>query len=339
MTARIDLTRQQILAYRRRVGALDERLPMNVRSLRRAAWAGLQDSMPRAALFSLNARLEGTEPNTWEHPALIQVWGPRYNAYVVAEADLAVFTMGRLADDGPGRERAESMADRMAALFDGEAMESGPVGKALGVHPNALRYAAPTGRVVIHWDGARRPTVRMVPPPEVEPLEARRELARRYLHVLGPGTAASFAQWAGIRDERAEATFESLRRSLTPVRTPIGEAWILRRDEEEYRRGVGPVAPARLLPSGDAYYLLQGDDRRLLVPDETDRGMLWTSRVWPGAVLIEGEIVGIWRRSQHKVTIETWRRLGRAARESVETEALSLPVPGIDREVTVSWDD
>jgi len=335
----MDLTRQQILSYRRRVGALDERLPMIARSLRRAAWAGLQDSMPRAALFSLNARLEGIEPNAWEHPSLIQVWGPRYNAYVVAEADLAVFTMGRLADDGPGRERAESMADRMQALFDGEAMESGPVGKALGVHPNALRYAAPTGRVVIHWDGAGRPSVRMVPPPEVEPVEARRELARRYLHVLGPGTPASFAQWAGIRDERAEATFESLRRSLAPVQTPIGEAWILRRDEDEYRRGDGPVAPARLLPSGDAYYLRQGDDRRLLIPDARRRGMLWTSRVWPGAVLMEGEIVGIWRRSQHKVTIETWRRLGRSARGAVETEAASLPVPGIDRDVIVSWDE
>lgn len=213
------------------------------------------------------------------------------------------------------------------------------MGEAPGVRPNALRYAAPTGRVAIRWDGARRPTVWMLPPPEMEPAEARLELARRYLHVLGPGTPASFAQWAGIRDEGAEATFEALRQSLLPVRTPVGDAWILRSDEGEFRRADRPVTPARLLPSGDAYYLLQGDDRRLLVPDETHRGMLWTSRVWPGAVLVEGEIVGIWRRSQHKVSIETWRRLGRRAREAVEAEAASLPVPGIDREVTVSWGD
>jgi hypothetical protein len=339
MTAWLELTRQQILAYRRRVGALDEKLPMSPDSLRRAAWAGLQDSMPRAALFSIHARVEGTGPSAWEDPSLVQTWGPRFNAYVVPKADMPVFTLGRMPDDGPGRERAEDMARRLEAVLDGEPRESGPVGKALGVHPSALRYAAPTGRFAIRWDGARRPTVWMLPPPEIEPAEARRELARRYLHVLGPGTPDSFAQWAGIRDERAEATFQSLRRSLAPVRTPIGEAWILRRDEEEYRHGDGPVAPARLLPSGDAYYLFQGDARRLLVPDETHRGMLWTSRVWPGAVLVEGEIVGIWRRSQHRVTIETWRRLGRSAREAVETEALSLPVPGIDRDVIVSWDD
>jgi len=73
---RLKVTRQQILAFRRRVGALDERMPMGSKSLRRAAWAGLQDSMPRAALLSLHARIGGVEPSTWEHPSLAQLWGP-----------------------------------------------------------------------------------------------------------------------------------------------------------------------------------------------------------------------------------------------------------------------
>jgi len=60
--SRLDLTRRQILAFRRRVGALDERLSPGRRSLRRAAWAGLQDSMPRAALLSIHARVAGTKP-------------------------------------------------------------------------------------------------------------------------------------------------------------------------------------------------------------------------------------------------------------------------------------
>ena len=55
----LQLTREQILAYRRHVQALDERLPAGARSLRRAAWAGLQDSMPRAALLSIHARVAG----------------------------------------------------------------------------------------------------------------------------------------------------------------------------------------------------------------------------------------------------------------------------------------
>jgi hypothetical protein len=83
VAARLDLTRREILAYRRRVGALDERLPPGSQSLRRAAWAGLQDSMPRAALLSLHARVAGIEPSSWEHRSLAQLWGPRYHTYVV----------------------------------------------------------------------------------------------------------------------------------------------------------------------------------------------------------------------------------------------------------------
>ena len=92
----LELTRAQILAFRRRVGALDERLPRGSRSLRQAAWAGLQDSMPRAALLSIHARVEGAHPASWEDPALVQVWGPRFSVFVVPAQDHAIFTLARL---------------------------------------------------------------------------------------------------------------------------------------------------------------------------------------------------------------------------------------------------
>src|SRR5439155_4462785 len=109
--SRLRVTRRQILAFRRRVGALDERMPMGAKSLRRAAWAGLQDSMPRAALLSLHARVEGVGPSTWEHPSLAQLWGPRYSTYVVPKRDFALFSLGRLPDNAKGRLRAERMAE------------------------------------------------------------------------------------------------------------------------------------------------------------------------------------------------------------------------------------
>jgi hypothetical protein len=177
-----------------------------------------------------------------------------------------------------------------------------------------------------------------VPAPEIEPLEARRELARRYLHVFGPSTPTAFATWAGIGAPKARATFDALARSLTAVRTPIGEAWILSRDEPAFRAPPGPPAAARLLPSGDAYFLLQGAERELLVPDAAQRSALWTSRVWPGAVLVTGEIVGTWRRAHAQLTIQCWRRLSQAERDAVEAEARSLPLPGIEGEVVVHWD-
>jgi hypothetical protein len=338
--APLKLTRDQILAYRRLVGALDQRLPPGPESLRRAAWAGLQDSMPRAALLSIHTRVEATRPDTWADPSLVQLWGPRWSAYVVAASDLAVFSLGRLADGGELRRRADDLAGRVHAYLDGRTMTYGEVGHALGVHPNSLRYAAPTGTVLIRWEGGRQPTIWTVPPPDMNAREARLELARRYLHIFGPATPEAFVEWAGIRPGTAgRAAFDALGKELTAVRTPIGDAWILTSDEPAFRAPAGPAAPARLLPSGDAYFSLQGADRDLLVSDPDQRRRLWTPRVWPGAVLVGGEIVGTWRRSQADVTIESWRRLSGAERNAVEAEAASLPLPDIRNGVRVHWDD
>jgi hypothetical protein len=258
---------------------------------------------------------------------------------VVAGRDLAVFSLGRLPDDADHRQFAEDRAARLHALLGGGRMTYGEAGRALGVQPNSLRYAAPTGTILMRWDGARQPVIWTVPPPEMDPGDARLELARRYLHIFGPTRPEYFAEWAGFIPRLGIAAFEALRRSMTPVRTPIGDRWILTRDEAAIRTTSGPAAPARLLPSGDAYYLFQGADRQLLVPDADHRRALWTPRVWPGAVLVEGEIVGVWRRSQDKVTIETWRRLSHAKREAVEMEATSLPIPDIKGQILVRWEE
>ena len=334
--SRLTVTRQQILAFRRRVGGLDERVPKSSQTLRRAAWAGLQDSMPRAALLSLHARIEGVEPSTWEHASLAQLWGPRYSTYVVPKRDFALFSLGRLPDSSKGRLRAERMAERMRAHLGSARMTDRELGRALGVG-NALRYAAPTGTIAIRWEGARAPTVWAVDAADIDPADACRELARRYLHVFGPTTAEGYARWAGISQRSAADAFASLDGSLLPVRSPLGDEWLLADDEPAMLAAATPAAPARLLPSGDAYFLLHGADRELLVPPVDQRERLWTSRVWPGALLVEGEICGTWRRSQHTVRIDAWARLSRAKRGAVEDEAVSLPLPGLDRQIEVVW--
>ncbi|TAL11821.1 MAG: hypothetical protein EPO00_02880 [Chloroflexota bacterium] len=333
----LELDRGQILAYRRFVGGLDERLPAGPASLQRAAWAGLQDSMPRAALLSIHARVEGTRPDTWEDPSLIQLWGPRFSAYVVAADDRALFTLGRWPEIEKNRQRAVRTAERLHAYLAGRVMTYGEAGRGLGVSPNSLRYAAPTGTVLIRWDGARQPTIWTVPAPDISPAEARLELARRHLHIFGPTTTAAFAQWAGIRPPVGAAAFDALNESLVPVRTPVGEAWILASDEAAVRAGREASSVVRLLPSGDAYFLLSGADRALLVPEPDRRAALWTSRVWPGAVLLNGELVGTWRRADTDFTIQPWQHLTTLDREAIRAEAESLPLPPTSKPIRVHW--
>jgi hypothetical protein len=339
-TARLELTRPQILAFRRRVGALDERLAPGASSLRKAAWAGLQDSMPRAALLSIHARVAKTNPGTWEDQSLVQVWGPRYHVFVIAARDVAVFSLGTLPDDAKSLRRAEDLAARLRSLLGGARMPYGEAGDALGLHhANLLRYAAATGTILLRWEGTRQPIVWTVPPPEVSPRDARLELARRYLHIYGPTTPEAFGWWSGIGPRSAVAAFEALSKSLTPVRTPVGDARMLASDEAIMRAALGPAARARLLPSGDAFFLLQGADRELLVPDAARQPELWTPRVWPGAVLVDGEISGTWRRAGPTVTVRPWDRISTAAREAVEAEAAALPLPGARGPIVVRWEE
>jgi hypothetical protein len=178
-----------------------------------------------------------------------------------------------------------------------------------------------------------------VPAPDDDPLAARLELARRYLHVFGPTTPSAFAAWAGIATAVGRSTFEALVGELAPVQTPIGDAWILASDEPSFRAPAGSVADARLLPSGDALFLLQGADRELLVPEAGHRSALWPSRVWPGGVLVGGELAGTWRRANADLTIQPWRPLSGEERDAVQAEAEGLPLPGVQGRLRVRWLD
>src|SRR5439155_3877048 len=182
---------------------------------------------------------------------------------------------GRHPDNAKGRLRAEQIAERVHAQLDGARMTDREVAGALGIG-NAIRYAATTGSVAIRWEGARAPTVWTVAAAEIEPVEACRELARRHLHIFGPTTSDRFARWAGISRRAGATAFALLEGSLLPVRSPLGDEWLLADDEPVMQAAETAPAPARLLPSGDTYFLLDGAERELLVPRANQQPKLWT---------------------------------------------------------------
>ena len=340
------LGREQVLAYRRRVGSLDRRLPYESASLRRVAWAGLQDSVPRAALLALHARVHDVGPSAWEDPSLVQVWGPRHSVFVVAAEDRGVFTLGTAPEEPARRVRGESQADRLEALLGDGTDTYSHAGRAIGEQPVMLRYAGATGRVLVRWDGARQPTIRIVPRPALDLREARLELARRFLHVAGPATLAGLGWWAGMPPRIARDVLAALTPELVAVRTPVGEGWVLATDERAFRADAEPAgatepgsAPVvRLLSSGDPY--LMAGERELLVADDARRRALWPpATVWPGGVLLDGELVGTWRRAGARMTVRPWLSLTRTEREAVAAEAASLRLPEVPGPVAVAWDE
>jgi hypothetical protein len=169
--------------------------------------------------------------------------------------------------------------------------------------------------------------------------QARQELARRYLHVFGPSTVDAFVRWGGLDAQAALTTFEALAPTLLTVRTPLGDAVALAEDAPLLREPPIAAEAVRLLPSGDPYYLLWDADRALLVPDAARQAALWTTRVWPGALLVGGEIVGTWRRAKAVVIVTPWRQLSANERAAVEAEAASLPLPDVSAPAMVQWDE
>jgi hypothetical protein len=72
--------------------------------------------------------------------------------------------------------------------------------------------------------------------------------------------------------------------------------------------------------------LLQARDRDRLVPDRSMQKEVWRVLGNPGALLVDGEIVGVWRakmagRSRVDLTVTPFGGLSEQARAAVEAEA------------------
>lgn len=63
-----------------------------------------------------------------------------------------MFTLGRTSDLAERRALGEDLADRLEKFLQGRRLPVAEAARGIGVgHPSALRYAAPTGRLVVRW--------------------------------------------------------------------------------------------------------------------------------------------------------------------------------------------
>jgi hypothetical protein len=53
--------------------------------------------------------------------------------------------------------------------------------------------------------------------------------------------------------------------------------------------------------------------------------------------MLNGELVGTWRRAGRDVTLQPWGRMSSADRDAITAEALSLPLPGNPNSNRVHW--
>ena len=302
-----------------------------------AAWGGLQDSAPRAALLALHARVEDVGPAAWEDPSLVQVWF-RWSDYVVPRSDVAVFTVGTLPRDVRQAAALEQLADMVIGAMEGERADHGSLATRLGMpSPTAVRVASPTGRIHIRWD-ARTTEVIAVERPSMAPEAARLELGRRFLHWLGPASPAQFAKWANVPRPDADATWAALVEELAPVSFAGRCRWMLTADISALVDAESPSG-VRLLPMGDPCLYLGDDLPAGPSPLTPDPAAGVTSRLinsLTGRVVAHGQVVGAWGRVQGDVTVRRWTSWLQALADEVEAEAVAVG-GAVGRPASVRW--
>jgi hypothetical protein len=320
------LTADAVRAARIAAQHLHARLPMGSEAA--AAAPGLRDTPVGTARDALAARVQA--PVTQD--GLVGVWGPRGAPYVVAEADLAVFTRGALpVDEASARTFAPSAVKALdphgIALLDAfaevervmrSAVADGPVErddmhqqlrdalpgsllwacKGCGtehVHPMVWRGACTMGALRRDDASPSRAVTYAAVASSPDPsgdVAARAELTRRALHHHGPLTLSELAAWLSVSKPETRARLDAIAGELEEVDRQGEPAWALAADLELL---TAPPAPQslRLLAAGDP--LLDSRDRASLVPDPAVHKEVWRALASPGVVLADGAVVGTWR--------------------------------------------
>jgi hypothetical protein len=317
------VTRRQAVAYRLRANNLTRRLPP--RSYEQAARYGLQDTGPRDALVGMHARVEACEPDSWEHPSLIQTYSPRAAVYVLPLADFGIFTVGRLPLAPDVRRALDETAEAVCRELAGREVRRNL--------PRGARDAAASGRIAVRWTTSAL-YAREVPRPDIDLDEARVELCRRHTHAFGPTTPETFSWWAGVTPADGRETWRLLAHELLPVDFDGLEAWILAADEP-LMRSSEPARAVRLLPASDLRLFGQDRTHHFVGPGLHRVSSLHDS-FHPHGLLVNGEVAGVWSRRRGQVHVRLGRTLDRATLAAVEAEALALPIPGAQMSVDIT---
>jgi hypothetical protein len=149
----------------------------------------------------------------------------------------------------------------------------------------------------------------------------RFNLIRAYLRLLGPATPKHVADYldAPLKDVKARWPDDVI--EVTVGREARG---LLAADEKALESA--DAKATRLLGPFDLF--LQARDRATLVPDAAHAKQLWPALGRPGAVLVDGDLVGTWRPRQSgnrfTVVVEPWGKLSAATRGAVAEQAERL---------------
>jgi hypothetical protein len=350
------------------VGMVDRRQVMNFRVLAqqldraRGTLAhtavldiGVQDTGPDGARWALATR--GVDVTALSGKDLILLWTVRGAPHLYRRADVGKVAAavepfsdadaGRRIYDASKPLRAagignlaalDEVAAHMRAIVTKPSVKGDVSGRLANVMPGPyLRFCRACNATHLYEMPFRLAAVRagLELEPDTSPPVLRRisgftkaagpgdrfDLIRAYLRLLGPATPKHVADYldAPLRDVKARWPDDVI--DVTVGRETRS---LLAADEKALESA--DAKSTRLLGPFDLF--LQARDRATVVDDTAHAKQLWPVLGRPGAVLVDGELVGTWRPRQSRnaltVAVRPWHTLSGATRNAVTEQAERL---------------
>jgi hypothetical protein len=259
--------------------------------------------------------------------------------------DAVAEAMRAVCADGTPRQKDELRA-AVTALLDDRFTPWCVTCRTRHVHNGVFGYATlPAGLRIDPRIGKKTPRFWYVPletdpGPVPDPTAARRELVRRYLHLVGPAGHTDLAGWLGILPAAARRLLDDLDDELVPV-TVADWSGVVHAADLDALVDAPPPRQVRLLPSYDP--LLDLAVRELTVPDVAIRPDVWPGGRRPGVLLVRGEVAGRLSgrvcRDSTTLFVTPFRPLADADRVAITAQAaLVAELLGV-AESTVRYED
>lgn len=323
---------------------------------------GLHAQVMSCAELTLWARVDGitrddVQEALWDHRSLVKAWAMRGTLHLFTAADFPLYAAALrtrrgflnpswLKFHGLTMEDIEAVIEGVRIALDGRCLTREELGEEVvritGLE--GLRAELRSG-----WGGILKPAaysgylcfgpmqgrnVTFVRPDgwlndwyDIDPEEALREIARRYLTAYGPLTRDELARWWGMRPADARVVLDALAGEIEEVEVAGRRAWALAEHVEDMASSA-PRDIVRLLPGFDQYVVSVAPHVHSLLPgpykDRIYRTAGWVSPV----VLVDGRIEGVWRhekRGSHiALVVEPFASLSNEVKRRIADEAERL---------------
>jgi hypothetical protein len=330
-----------------------------------------------AAELQLAARIDGLSPADvqnalWHDRTLIKTWLLRGTLHLVTAADFPMYIAAldkyvagfyrrpswlkyhgvtpdeldaivegirtTLGDEGMTREQlADAIVEHTGKAELRELLRSG-WGALLkpAAHRGYLGFGPSQGQNVTfvqpaRWLGEWTP---------VDPAEAAKEIARRYLAAYGPATTDDFGRWMGMESSAAKRIFRSLDGEIEEVDVEGWKAWALVSSLKQVE-ALKPSRVVRLVPGFDPYVVAFYRHCQYIMP-EAHKARVYRQQGWISpVVLVGGRMEGVWeydkKRSKVVVKVEMFAQPDSEVRQGIDAEASRLG-KFLDTDVEVSCD-